>query len=300
MPSLAAKTLILLSGVSSWVLTAPTVTLGAELLTNPGGPFTFTGDDPDGWTVIGESGSDPMVSEVATGEAHADAPTPGGEHCNIYTTGAYISISQDIATVGLWYLAEIIIDTYTDGALKFETGVTRVGANITADKASTFRAADTNVRVTRSGSADITVASASLKRLTSMLSGIDTNRTRQTVRSGLTITDEYQAGVWSDGDDATTPDNYLLAYYDRLDAKVHLCKYLVDGSFDSEVGSYAAVYSAGATLKITPDGNDRIVSYNDVDLVTYTLTDAALIAGTCAGLFSTGNSNAFSTPVAEV
>ena len=59
-----------------------------ELITN--GDFAaWTGDDPDNWTIIGESGSDPEVSEVGSDEGHGGASTGS---CNIYTTGASIYI----------------------------------------------------------------------------------------------------------------------------------------------------------------------------------------------------------------
>ncbi len=90
-----------------------------ELVTN--GSFAdWSLDDPDSWTVDGESGNDPEVSEAATGDAHADTPSPGGGMCNLYTSGGTdIQISQTISyVVGRKYRLSINIDTITAGVLR--------------------------------------------------------------------------------------------------------------------------------------------------------------------------------------
>ena len=89
-----------------------------ELITN--GDFAdWTGDEPDGWTVDGESGNDPEISEAATGEAHADTPTLGGGFCNLYTSdGTFISIRQTITLIiGRKYYFSINVDTVTSGGI---------------------------------------------------------------------------------------------------------------------------------------------------------------------------------------
>lgn len=65
--------------------------VGSELLTN--GDFSaWTSGDPDGWTVTGESGSDPEISEVASGRLHGEGGTGS---CNFYSTSLPLIIRQN-------------------------------------------------------------------------------------------------------------------------------------------------------------------------------------------------------------
>lgn len=104
--------------IAHYKMNENTASDNAELVT--GGTFAiWTADNPDGWTVNGEVGDDPEVSEAATGESHADTPTPGGGMCNIYSSGAGIEISQTLTlVVGRKYRFSINIDTATDGAIQ--------------------------------------------------------------------------------------------------------------------------------------------------------------------------------------
>ena len=55
---------------------------GSELFAN--GDFSaWTADNPDGWTVLGESGSDPEVSQVGSGESHGGS---GSGSANFYSS----------------------------------------------------------------------------------------------------------------------------------------------------------------------------------------------------------------------
>jgi hypothetical protein len=90
------------------------VTLGANVLTN--GDFaSWTDGNPDNWEVTGESGTDPEVSEVGTGEGHGGV---GTGMCNFYTSGNNVYIRQSILTTGTLYKASLTIDTIISGTLK--------------------------------------------------------------------------------------------------------------------------------------------------------------------------------------
>jgi hypothetical protein len=93
---------VMRGGPKTLVVTSFTQSLGAELLTN--GDFSaWTGDNPDGWTVTGESGGDPEVTERAPTALHGDAVGAGGA-CNFYRTVAgAVYITQTVCTVGKWY-----------------------------------------------------------------------------------------------------------------------------------------------------------------------------------------------------
>ena len=85
------------------IITDFTQSLGAELLTN--GDFSaWTGDNPDGWTVEGETAPDPEVTERDPNQGHADTKTVGGA-ANFYSSATNYAprMSQAPATVGLWY-----------------------------------------------------------------------------------------------------------------------------------------------------------------------------------------------------
>jgi hypothetical protein len=130
--------------------------LGPELLTN--WDFSaWTGDDPDGWTVTGESGVDPMVTEVATNK------------CRIYSSSANVQISQSgVMTIGLQYRMTVVVDAADAGAFKFGDGS---GTQSTISTPGThnlnFTAAGITALIRRStgGGDDMTFISASLKQL---------------------------------------------------------------------------------------------------------------------------------------
>ena len=81
----------------------------------------WVGDDPTGWAVI-ETGPVTDITEVAAGEAHAAAPTPGGGLCNMYRNGGGGAndprIIQTILTLGELYAMSVDVDTYTSGLLR--------------------------------------------------------------------------------------------------------------------------------------------------------------------------------------
>ena len=89
-----------------------------DLVTN--GDFSaWTADDPDGWQVGGESGTDPEVSEVGADEGHGGAGTGA---LNFKTTGAGIDIKQTILTVGKRYRMSLDVTNVVSGSIKLTAG----------------------------------------------------------------------------------------------------------------------------------------------------------------------------------
>lgn len=138
-----------------------------ELVT--GGTFaSWVGDNPTGWAVVGESGDDPEVSEAATGEGHADTPTPGGGMCNLYSSdGSFISIDQTInLTVGRRYRLSFTIDTVVVGGIQIAglPGGVRTYST-TGAKSFAFVATETpdSMSIKRTGGCDITIDDVSIK-----------------------------------------------------------------------------------------------------------------------------------------
>lgn len=144
----------------------------AELVTN--GTFAAWDsvgarvEDPTDWIVSGESGTDPEISEVGTGEGHGGA---GTGMCNIYTSdGTLVSIAQDIPiTIGRKYRVSIDIDTVVLGKLKIydlqSQWVSKELAS-TGTHTLTFVAiySEVQLRVERTGpSSDVTFDNISIK-----------------------------------------------------------------------------------------------------------------------------------------
>lgn len=101
-------------GLATWTTTTFTQSLGPELLTN--GDFSaWTGDNPDGWTVGGEAGSDPMVTQVAPGGgagtgaarfyASTATPNPNLTQVKLTTTAIhelYVTVSARVSGTVQW------------------------------------------------------------------------------------------------------------------------------------------------------------------------------------------------------
>lgn len=123
---------------------APPVESGQLLANNE---FTnWTADDPDDWTVLGESGSDPMVTEV-NGAAR------------FYTSGSDVGVRQNnIFTVARYYLFKIYITDVTAGAIVVHDGVTVTTLSTTGYHEWTIKAAGTTFYIQRqAGATDVTV-----------------------------------------------------------------------------------------------------------------------------------------------
>ncbi|MDY6893812.1 MAG: hypothetical protein SVO01_00115 [Thermotogota bacterium] len=141
----------------------------SELLTNPGGPFTFTGDDPDSWTTV-ESPPNAEISEVGSGEGHGGI---GSGYINFYLAsggGAFdVYCRQSVLTTNNLYLISIVIDKKTDGGIRISDGLNYIFSNPdVGTSTTTWNARGGYVWVQRysSGDNDITITSISAKAYT--------------------------------------------------------------------------------------------------------------------------------------
>ena len=100
--------------------------LGPELVTN--GDFAdWTGDNPDGWVVAGEDGSN-----YATESDAAGTPTLGGGHCKLVSASSDdIVISKDILTIGKTYEIVVDITARSSGFISIFCGTTQL-ANLSS------------------------------------------------------------------------------------------------------------------------------------------------------------------------
>lgn len=268
-------------------------TAGADLLASLNGDFAnWTADDPDDWTTIGEVANDPEISEAATGEAHADTPTPGGGMCNMYTTGNTVSVrATSLLTVGEWYAVTINIDTVTTGSLKINGFANDPVWNTSGAKTATGRADIVNLQPIRAVAAtDITFDDITCKTLTlsTLLASVDGGANNVTVQVKATITADTQAGVVACLDSAASPANFLLAYHDKTNATLVKC---VAGIYTSLIDS-AAAYAAGGLVKVVKSGTSVELWYNGNKIgATQTVSDAGIISNTRHGIFSSYASN---------
>lgn len=89
----------------------PAQTLGSELLTNAN-LSAWTGDNPDGYAIPGESGSNPMITEVG-----ADG-NPGTGSARLYQSGGTFErplVRQTVLTIGNYYEASLDVKVVTTG-----------------------------------------------------------------------------------------------------------------------------------------------------------------------------------------
>jgi hypothetical protein len=285
------------TGGATWTVASNkmvnTPNLGADLLASLNGDFAaWTADDPDNWTVTGEVANDPEVSEAATGEAHADTPTLGGEMCNIYTSdGTDVKISQVILAVGTWYKATIVIDTATTGAIKLTAGLSSGG--VTYGTATTHilyaRAPGTTFQVQRSGTTDITIASISVESFTlaELVNVPDLSVANVVAEIEIAVDPAgTQAGLAIGWDSQSSPANGILVYHDGSNVKIEKN---VAGTWTT-VQSTAYGFTADAKLVCVRDGSSVSVFYNNAKIgSTVTISDAAIVAGTRHGAFATSS-----------
>jgi len=261
---------------------------GSELVVN-GNFSAWTGDDPDGWAVIGEVGADPEVSEVGTGEGHGGV---GTGMCNLYTSTSanlFIQPSVAILSTGTWYSVSVTIDTVISSGIKLGAHLplpSIVWATI-GTKRMTGRALGTAFQVIRSGMTDVTFDDVSVKALTfsELFASVDDAATSDVVISAdVTLTADTQVGIVMNLDDESNPQNFVIAYHDGTNAKLEKC---VAGTYTTVI-SAAATYSASATLVVIKDGNDYSLYYNNDKIgSTSTISDVGIVSNTKHGLFST-------------
>ena len=141
--------------------------LGMNIIVNPN--FSnWTGDDPDDWTLSGEVGADPEVSEVGSGQGHGGI---GIGACNFFSsaTANQPRIFQGVASgidgiqFGVEYRYTIVISFLGAGVLR--AGDSNTGGhafNTVGTKVFDSIATSTNVRISGDGAAPINITIDSL------------------------------------------------------------------------------------------------------------------------------------------
>lgn len=93
---------------SALVITSFNQSLGAEILVN-GDLALWTGDNPNSWTVVGESGSDPMITQVAP---NGSAGTGAARYYRSGAVTLYCSQSSGLVT-GNFYEGRVFLSVRT-------------------------------------------------------------------------------------------------------------------------------------------------------------------------------------------
>ena len=270
------------------------IVLGSELVTN--GDFAnWTSDDPDNWTVAGEVGADPEISEVASGESHADAPTLGGGFVSMFTSGDAVSLLQAVTSIGLWHQWSILADTDVAGNLRLLCGPLFAIVNGVGTKTGAFRSGSAIIDISRDGPTDYTFDDFSIKQST-LISLLNALKSQFGLSDGFfidvhinAVTADTQVGViWNyDGS-----NNFGMAYMDGTNLIVDKN---VAGTY-SNLASVAQAVTPDQILRIeNPAGTNVLdIKYNGVSKATPTISDAGIISNTGIALFSTEENNAIS------
>lgn len=181
---------------------------GAERVTN-GSFASWSGDNPVGWTVTGESGTDPYVNEVGGGQGQGGA---GTGMANLYTTSAALSIAQTILTPGERYLCELDVDgVYGVGGIVVKSGTTAVSPvyHLGGHKKFYFYADSTSFVIAAdngNGTVDVTIDNVSVKQVDRYAGAANKGtliRVRATTPSAATLfvgtisDDTPEAGLYS-------------------------------------------------------------------------------------------------------
>lgn len=121
------NTLFFLPTLRHYQVYTPTQTFGNELIDN-GDMSDWTGDNLDVWSLSGESGSNPEVTQRSPTQTNADTPAGLGAANFFSTTNTQPRIQQTILTPDLIYEINTTLTARVSGNFAF-TGFVNAGSN---------------------------------------------------------------------------------------------------------------------------------------------------------------------------
>lgn len=267
-----------------------TPTLGAELVVNGESPILFTGDNPNSWTVTGESGANPEITERAPNAGHADAVGVGGA-INLFSSATNFapSISEVKLTVGKWYRLAATITKRVQGSIRLQDAAGSISATDTSAVGSFYnigRTTNTSLQViARTAPTDITIVPISAKEITFSTS---------------LLTWTYAAALATFGAPFTRPtanvpfgvviyvdaSNYILAWNNG--ANSWKLDKVVAGTLTTLL-TVSATYTAAASLYIVAKASNKYdVVYNGVTIIAdQTIADAVFSGVKTFGVMAT-------------
>lgn len=221
-------------------------TLGPELVTN--GDFSaWTGDNPNGWTVSGESGSDPMITEVSGA-------------CRIYTTGTLVYLkTEGILEIGKTYKITFDIVSSVSSYLKIgnDSSVINITSNVSSVGSKTYyhrvvnEWAEEYIVIARGiGLTDITIDNFSVKEVTANARGQFSAPTAGSSDEIDDVTDrdfsDGNVGNWVAYEDGASTLTYDTTDLDFVDDKQIWLDVEDDG--DETTYAYASIPSTAASV----------------------------------------------------
>lgn len=217
-------------GGQTLIITNFTQSLGAELLTN-GNFSAWTGDNPDGWTVTGESGADPEVSQVDPANLHGGGGTGAANLFSSATTNQP-RMNQAVATAAIWHEFACDITARSSGAIRLSDG--SLGSPYNYATVRTFKrlflagnAFATIAMIAASG--NLTIDNASLKAITmnAVVNFLPTGVFTFSFTPGTTFAGQLVGIPYR----VQNASNFMLAYAIRNDQ---------DADWDVRLSSFAA------------------------------------------------------------
>lgn len=211
---------------------------------------SWAAGNPSSWFVAGESGSDPEVSQVGSGEGHGGV---GTGLCNLYTSaGTLVQIYQFTLVPHTFYRTLINIDTIVAGGVRIYLGDTDAARrsklyNTVGSKSFILRANTQYFYVSRLfGATNVTFDNISCKEVTNTYSTPHNHSNPLSCNLiTMTLASDSQAGVWhrhaASGDE-------VLTYIDSTTGYLWLLKKV--GGTTSELGNVAQAVQAGWTIKL--------------------------------------------------
>jgi hypothetical protein len=262
--------------------------MGGEILTNGN---METGDPPDNWTPIDSTLS--AYAEERTGGTGTQSllVTPTG-------TGYAYAEQQITNSVGDWIYANGWVKT-TDSNY---VGI-RVGGSMYYNYYYNWTKVDVVARAT-SNNINVGVRggyysdqffyaddfSAKVLSLPSLFSTVSESTNNIVVSTDVTLTKRTPAGLVLNLDNASNPQNFVIAYHDGTNI---VLEKNVNGTYTTLINT-AATYSAGATLKVIRKDNVYKLVYNGVQIGSdQTISDVSIVDNTLQGIFSTYSGNTF-------
>ena len=277
-------------------------TTGGELITNGN---MEAGDPPTGWTPV--NGTPSQVADERTGGG-------GTKSINLLATGAYPRLQQvTSAAVGTWFTCSTWHKWISGNTLlnishrdAFATAYSGVSVSATSSWAmATFTSrmcvVTDNISMYRNSALldsgevrfdDVSVLALSLPTL---FASVSTATVSVMADVNITRTVGTQAGLVVNLDSAASPANFILAYLDGMgNVKADKC---AAGTYTNLITA-AVTYGAGYTLRVVSYlvGSDLKVRvfYNNLAVGTeQTVSDAAIVASSLVGMFSTSSLNSF-------
>ena len=268
-----------------------TPTLGSELVINGN---METGDPPANWYTTGiiSSVADERTGGAGTQSLHLDSSVwlariahqqPGGAVGPWYALSGWgrgVSHPQHI-----WRIMDSGFNTLSQIAKSSSTWLESVVTGRAIDTSGQIAIATHNVTGATCRADDV-----SFKPITTatLYAHLDTGLANVTVRAnGVTIPEGTQFGVIANLDNAATPANFVIGYYDRGNDRARLDK-CVGGVYTNLINA-TVTYAAGAEISVVNNGTTYQLWYNSAQQGgDQTISDAGIVSNTIHGLFSTG------------